>query len=180
MTNAIVFDTETTGLPKPLGNKLEDQPKIIEICCVKLDDNLEVIDSYETLINPEQEIEPKITQITGITNDDLKGQRTFKEVYAELAEFFLGVDILVAHNLPFDRSLLSFELERLDKLRNFPWPIHHICTVQKSMKIEGYRLNLGKLYHIATGKEFVDAHRARADVDALCECFRYLIEQKLV
>lgn len=180
MTTAIVFDTETTGLLRPLGNKLSSQPKIIEICCIKIDEDMEIIDTFECFINPKEEISNEITKITGITTDDTKNAKTFEQIYSGLAEFFLGTEILVAHNLPFDRSLLSFELERMDKLRNFPWPIHHICTIQKSLKLEGYRLSLSKLYKIATGKDHTDAHRARGDVLATIDCFKYLAEEEML
>lgn len=180
MTTAIVFDTETTGLTKPLGTPLAKQPQIIEICAIKLNDNLEEIACYETFVNPGKQLDPEITRITGIQDKDVMNAPKFEEIYPGLASFFLGTDILVAHNLPFDRSLLTFELERLEKLRNFPWPIQHICTVNKSMKLEGYRQSLANLYKIATGKEHVKAHRARGDVEATIECFKYLIERNMV
>jgi len=174
MTTAIVFDTETTGLTKPEGTPLGQQPQIIEICCIKLDDDLNEIDSYETFINPGKPIDDEITSITGITNEDVCNAPKFEEIYADLAGFFLGTEILVAHNLPFDRNLLSYELRRMDKLRNFPWPIHHMCTINKAQKLFGYRIKLGDLYKEATGKDHAKAHRARGDVEATIECFTWL------
>jgi len=121
-----------------------------------------------------------ITKITGITDQDLVGKPTFADEYHKFAEFATGVDVMVAHNIDFDSSMLANELLRIDKLIKFPWPRHHICTVEQSMKIKGHRLKLSILYNIMTGKEFVDAHRAKNDVFCLVTTFRAMVDKGMI
>ena len=52
----IVFDTETTGLPLTHSAPLESQPKIIEIAVFKLDFDMNEIERFEALVNPERPI----------------------------------------------------------------------------------------------------------------------------
>lgn len=175
----IVFDTETTGLPKPISVPLADQPQIIEFAAIKLDDKtLKERDRIEFLVNPGSPLPTEILKISKLTDDMLRGQPLFPSYYQQLVDFYLGEKFMVAHNLAFDRSLLSFELQRIDKLLQFPWPPRHICTVEASYYIHGYRLNLTKLHMHAFGKAFADAHRAMNDVEALVSCVRWLRKQK--
>lgn len=171
----IVFDTETTGLTKAASMPIDQQPKIIEFAAIKLDDEtLEEVDRIEFFCNPREKLDDFVVNFTGITDEILKDQPTFQENYSNLCDFFLGEKVMVAHNCQFDRSMLEFELRRLNKVKNFPWPPVHICTVEKSMPIRKYRLKLFQLYKIATNSEIEEAHRAMADVESLVACVKYL------
>ena len=116
----IVFDLETTGLPKAEGADLDLQPKITEFGAVKLDKDLNQIGILEFMCNPMIPLDPKIIKITGITNEELMSKKPFVTMFGEVCDFFLGEETLVAHNLPFDRTVLKFELERLGKITSFP------------------------------------------------------------
>jgi DNA polymerase-3 subunit alpha (Gram-positive type) len=171
---AVIWDTETTGLLQPT-RLAEKQPKIIEIFCLKVDDeSLEEVDTLSTLINPQKSISEKITEITGITDKDVEDKPAFVSVYPKLAEFFLGEKTMVAHNLTFDRDMLHYELVRMGKDRAFPWPPEQICTVEQTMQVKGFRLKLADLYEHCFGEKFDDAHRAEADVRALYRIFKHL------
>lgn len=174
--HTFVFDTETTGLLKPEASPLDEQPRIIELYGVKIDEEFNMIDEFEVLLNPGAPLDPIITKITGLTDDDLKDAPTFVDIYDDLADFLLGTEEMVAHNLAFDRDMLKHELMRMDKMLNFPWPKNHICTVEQSINIKGYRLKLEQLHQIAVGQGFESAHRAKNDVFALVRCFHYLRE----
>ena len=67
----IVFDLETTGLPKAEGSDLNIQPKIIEFGAIKVDDDFKEVDRLEFMCNPGHDLDPKITKITGITDEML-------------------------------------------------------------------------------------------------------------
>ena len=171
----IVFDTETTGLPKPDSAPLEAQPQIIEFAGIKLhDETLEELDRIEFLANPGRPLEEIIIKITGLTDDVLRDQPPFGANFSRLAEFFLGERAMCAHFVGFDRSLLTYELRRLGKMDRFPWPQKHICTVEASMPLRGHKLKLGVLHEIACDYVFEDAHRAMPDVEALVRCVRWL------
>lgn len=178
MTTKILYDTETTGLLKPSANSVDEQPEIIELFACKIDDDFEILGEFSSLFKPKLSISEEITRITGLTNEDVRNAPAFAEKVDELAEFFTGVDELIAHNLPFDRSMLANELIRCDRLIQFPWPRIHTCTVELSMEIEQRRLNLASLHTYATGKPHEGAHRAKEDVYAVVRCYHWLQERK--
>lgn len=171
----IIWDTETTGLVKPSTVPLSEQPKIIEFAGIKVDNKtLKEVARLEFLVNPEQILDPIITKITRITDAMLEKEEPFIAHYEELADFYVGETHMAAHNLGFDRDMLTFDLTRIDKLRNFPWPMRHICTVEASYPIRNHRLKLSMLHEIVKGAQHKEAHRAMADVEALTECVRWL------
>ena len=174
----VFYDTETTGLLKPAANDVSKQPYIIEICAMKFDDDMNLVDELSSFVKPPIPISDEITKITKITNEMIKDAPTFASIYRNLCDIFLGSHRVVAHNLGFDRAMLANELVRIDKLIQFPWPMDHVCTVQKSMSYEGRRLNLTRLHEMATGKPQIDgAHRAKTDVLALVECYKFLVKE---
>lgn len=170
----IFFDTETTGFVKAGAASLDSQPKIVEFAAIKTDEELNVLEEIEFMCNPGYSMPADATKANGITDEMLKDKLPFHTYYQQLVDFFLGSGKLIAHNVNFDVDLLRFELMRMGKLLRFPWPYKHICTVERSMYIEGKRMNLGKLYKLATGKDIEGAHRAMNDVKALVECYRFL------
>ncbi len=174
--NAIIFDTETTDLLKPIGSRF--QPKITEIFCLKVNFNLKQTDTFHTLFNPEIPIPSFITRITGIDDLTVANAPKFSEVWKDLRDFFSGVDIAVGHNLMFDIGVVNAELERIGKRKKFKWPKYLYCTVENSMHLEGYRLKNSELYKIATGLDIKDSHRAETDVKATFKSFKYLLQQR--
>ncbi|MFN7601877.1 MAG: exonuclease domain-containing protein, partial [Bacteroidota bacterium] len=101
-----VFDLETTGV-----NVTQD--RIIEIAVIKLMPNGETI-RKSNRINPTIPIPKEATDITGISNDDVKDMPTFKEVAKEYAKFFEGCDIAGFNVLKFDMPVLVEEFLRAD------------------------------------------------------------------
>jgi DNA polymerase III subunit epsilon len=112
----VVVDIETTG-----GWSSSD--RITEIGAVKVR-NHEVISEWHSLLNPQRFIPPKITQLTGITNDMVRGAPLFAEIAGSFLEF-LRDGIFVAHNVNFDYGFLSQEYSRLERRFRFP----KFCTV---------------------------------------------------
>jgi len=103
----VVLDFETTGLSPDLGDRA------IEIGAVLLEDG-EVVDRYQSLMNPGFRINGFIESYTGISNAMLKTARPCEEVMAEFARF-IGQHNLVAHNASFDRRFLDAEFLRIDE-----------------------------------------------------------------
>jgi DNA polymerase III epsilon subunit-like protein len=176
----VVFDTETTGLIKPSANDIKDQPYITEIYCykqVREGNRIEIIGEFDSLVKPPIVISDEITRITGITNEMLERAPSFKQIAPDLAEFFVGVNRFVAHNLPFDKSMLANELLRCDRVLKFPWPTTHVCTVEKSMHYEQRRLTLTRLHEFLFATGFPNAHRAKNDVIPLVRCYNEMISR---
>ena len=76
----VIFDLETTGL-----DLVKD--RIIQISYIKV-----YPDGHEErgneMVNPEKLIDPLITQLTGISNEDVKDKPTFKQLASNFAEKF--------------------------------------------------------------------------------------------
>lgn len=172
----ILFDTETTGLLKPDAVDLDQQPYIIELFATKIDEEFNHIADFHSLFKPPIEVPTAATRVNQITPEMLEDAEPFSEVYEEMADFFLGTERLVAHNIGFDRGMLANELSRIEKLMKFPWPMEHICTVEKSMYIQQRRMSLDNLHRYLFGKGITGAHRARNDVYALVRCYHELME----
>lgn len=176
----IVFDTETTGLIDNIAAPLRLQPSIIELFALKLDEEWNEVDTFSTLIDPGTKLDEKITQITGLTDEILKGAPRFVQVYPELVDFFLGERIVVAHNLKYDISMLLLELRRIDAETKFPFPPRHICTVEATHHIKGHRMKLHDLYIYLFEEAFEDAHSAEADVRATARCVIELMSRGVI
>lgn len=98
MKQYIALDLETTGL-----NPAED--KIIEIGMAKVVDG-EIIAQYQTLLNPQEQLSPRIVELTGITQDMVEEQPVIADVIEEIVAF-IGDAPLLGHNIIFDFSFLK-------------------------------------------------------------------------
>lgn len=180
---AIAFDFETTGLLKPKIRDLSYQPYIIEYCFKKVvieGKSVEEVDIMSGFLKPPIPLPPIIKKITGIVDADLVNAPVFIDVVDKIQKFFIGTEIAIAHNLPFDKGVLSNELLRLDKLLNFPWPPIQICTVESTLKLKGYRLSLEKLHALLFDGQSFNSHRAVDDVNALTLCFTELLNRNCI
>ncbi|SFR06437.1 ATP-dependent DNA helicase DinG [Desulfoscipio geothermicus DSM 3669] len=104
LQNFVVCDLETTGFD-------HEQDKIIEIALVKVIDG-EIIETFDTLINPHTQIPLKIKRLTGITGEQLASSPTLDQVLPQIQRFLQNVP-LVGHNIAFDRSFLSANIDYL-------------------------------------------------------------------
>lgn len=154
MAPLAVIDCETTGL--------SSRDRIIEIAVVVLEPStLEVVDEYDTLVNPERDVGP--VHIHGISASMVEAAPTFAEIAGELADRLDG-SVLVAHNLPFDTRMVRSELDRLDA--TFVEGAG-ICT----LRLSGSRLSKATAEH---GIPLDDHHRALADARASAALLRAL------
>lgn len=172
---AVLFDTETTGLIDNSGRPLDKQPHVIEFSAVLIDHEFEVIEKLDFLINPGVKISKEITEITHITNEDLIGKPKFQDRLDEIRALFGKADIVVAHNLSYDMSMINFELQRLGV--GIRWPEIKICTVEKTEYLKGHRLSLAALHELLFNETFSNAHRAANDVAALTRCYVELVKR---
>lgn len=94
----VVFDLETTGLnPQKNG--------ITEIGAVRWRDG-EIIDTFNTFVNPGQPISAQITRVTGITDDMVADAPNMGEALVAFKKY-IGDAVLAAHNAPFDMSFVN-------------------------------------------------------------------------
>lgn len=169
MTTVILFDTETTGLVDNHTIKIGRQPHIIEFYSCEADlVTGEVVREIDHLILPPIEVTEEITKITGITSSMLIGKTDFLGASDEIVQFLSSRDTVIAHNLSFDMEMIDIECERIGA--KMKWPRRRICTVEQTIHLNGYRLNLSGLHELLFGEDFSGAHRAKVDVQALLRC----------
>jgi len=160
-----IVDIETNG------SKI-DKHQIIEIGALKVK-NGEVIDSYESLVNC-KEINPHITEITGIKAQDTKDAPDLKEVLYKFKEF-LGDAIFVAHDVKFDYRFISLSLQKigLPPLLN-----RSLCSLFLAERtIESYRYALSYLNETLNLNPNASHHRAMSDVITTTELFNMCIKK---
>jgi hypothetical protein len=95
----VVVDTETTGL-----DAFHD--RIIDLGAVRLGPDLQIVDRFQTLVDPGVPIPLHVSRMVGLTQDDLREAPSFAEAYRHFRRFTAGA-VLVAHNAPFDREHLA-------------------------------------------------------------------------
>jgi len=154
----VIFDLETTGL-----DLVKD--RIIQISYIKVyPDGKE--ERGNELVNPEKHIEPVITQLTGISDDDVKSKPTFKQLAPQLNEKFTGCDFAGFNSNHFDIPLLAEEFLRAGIDFDFSK-----CRMIDAMNIfrKMERRNLAAAYKFYCGRkmeEDFEAHRADQDTEA--------------
>ena len=167
---ALIFDNETTGLLNHPDSPLEKKPRVIEFGGILVDENCNVLDELSILIDPGETLETFITKITGITDSDLIGKPLFSKAFKKINKIMRKADVVFAHNLPFDKNVLDYECQRVDKILH--WPKYQICTVQMNVPKYGYRVKLKDLYQDVIGKSFKQTHRALDDTMMLLEIIK--------
>lgn len=159
-----VVDLETTGL-SPTSDS------IIEFAAVKVRDGL-VVDQYSTLINPETPICREVTMLSGITDEMLQNAPLIEAVLPECIQF-IGLDIIVGHNISFDLSFLQPAAHAL----GLPLDNDYVDTLQLSRRLcpelENHKLCTLQQHF---GVENPDAHRALSDCLCTHGCYQKLRE----
>ena len=169
-----ILDLETTGLVRAKGSDQITQPYITEFYALKVDSKFNFVRDFETYVQPPIPIPRHIEKMIGITNQMVATAPTFLEVFQEISKMFFCSHTMVAHNLPFDLEVLIKELSRIGKEHHFPYCPIQFCTCEQSMHLKGHRLKNNELYELATGEEMTGAHRAKNDVMATFESFKWL------
>ena len=100
-----VIDVETTGL-QPWRND-----RVIEIAIVMITSGGQVLDEYDTLINPKRDVGP--TQIHRISASDVLQAPDFKDIADDILEILGNATVIAGHNVRFDKHFLDQEFDRL-------------------------------------------------------------------
>lgn len=159
-----IVDIETTG-----GNARGS--RITEIAIV-IHDGTQIIERWETLVNPQKEIPLPIFALTGIDNHMVRNAPIFDEISEKVLEL-LTDRVFVAHNVNFDYSFVRHQLEE----SGFKWTARKLCTVRATRKIRPglSSYSLGNLCN-SLDINIENRHRAGGDADATAILFSKLLE----
>jgi DNA polymerase III subunit epsilon len=158
-----IVDIETTGGHASAGS-------ITEIA-IFIHDGMQIVQQYETLVNPGMPIPRYIQALTGITNEMVADAPPFEEVAEQVFTLLQG-QIFIAHNVNFDYSFLKFQLDAAGyKLQS-----RKLCTVRLSRKVfpgfPSYSLgNLCRQLNI----NIQQRHRATGDALATVQLFERIL-----
>nr|WAI02820.1 MAG: 3'-5' exonuclease [Candidatus Methanoperedens sp.] len=178
----LIFDTETTGLPKnwkaPVSD-LNNWPRLVQIAWMQCDNSGKILSSSDHIVKPQNFIIPEdAVKIHGITTQMAKNEGVALNIV--LKDFSTAISqssILIAHNMAFDEKVVGAEYLR-EKIDSKLFTIPKICTMEESTdycKISnpyGYKWpSLSELYFKLFKTEIEGVHDAATDVRACADCF---------
>lgn len=162
----VVIDFETTGLSPGYGDRT------IEVGAVLIS-NGQIVDRFQSLMNPEVRISGFIEGYTGITNRMLSTAPRITEVMRKL-QIFLAQHHLVAHNASFDSRFLDAELDRINHKRKNEFA----CSMLTSRRLypEAPNHKLETLVQYKNLKTDGVHHRALADAEMTAHLWLRMLE----
>ena len=189
----LIFDTETTGIPRNKTAPLTDfnnWPRLVQVAWQLHDAKGKLISQHNYLIKPEGfDIPYKAEQIHGISTDRaLKEGHDLKEVLAIFSKDLEKTQQLVGHNIEFDVNIIGSEFLRqeLDPqkfllLKRVDTGLASIefCQLQGGIGGKLKMPRLLELYQKLFGKGFGDAHDASFDVDATARSYFELLRKQI-
>lgn len=162
----VVFDLETTGLSARYD-------RIIEFGAVRIE-NGTIVDEIDFFINPDITLSSTTTNLTGITNDMVRGGRGIKESI-KIIKDFIGDAILVSHNATFDVGFLNEALKNngYEQLKN---PIVDTLPLSRYTLPKQKSHTLGAVCRaMAVDYDESSAHRAIYDAQVLANLWLSMI-----
>ncbi|PZX95016.1 DNA polymerase III subunit alpha [Flavobacterium aquariorum] len=189
----LIFDTETTGLPKKWGAPISDTdnwPRCIQIAWQLHDDMGKLIEHQDYLVKPEGfNIPYDAERIHGISTELAEAEGISLAEVLEKFNVALGkAKFIVGQNLGFDINIMGCEFYRMGVTSPMgEMPILDTCTevTASLLKLPGGRggkfklPTLTELHSYLFNVPFAEAHNATADVEATTRCFLELIRRDI-
>jgi DNA polymerase III epsilon subunit family exonuclease len=161
----VVVDLETTGL-RPGSSQ------ICEIGAVKIV-GFEIVDEFETLVDPRVPLGAAVSALTGLTDRQLRGAPPAAAAVHDFLRF-AGDSVLVAHNARFDLAFLDRETERLTGSRIAAPVVDTVALARRLLAGRVPRASLAQLSYFF-GTSVQPCHRALPDAQATAEVLLALI-----
>jgi DNA polymerase III subunit epsilon len=166
-TEYVVFDVETTGLSPQNGDR------IVEIAAIRLR-NWEIVDTFESLVNPGRELPPEAQQIHHITEAMLAKAPTADCVLPQIIDFTGGA-CLVGHNIKFDLNFLCYQLSMAGRKLREETPAIDTLKMAKELLPHLTSFRLSHVAH-ALGASVKEIHRALPDVQLTTMIMKRLMD----
>jgi len=182
----LIFDTETTGLPKKWKAPLSDfdnWPRMVQLAWQCHDLKGDFLFAKNHVIKPEgYTIPDDVVKIHGITTEiALSIGISLKEALSEFSEDVKKAKFIIGHNIEFDINIVGCEMLRCG-LPEIVSRAPQLCTKEESTEFCAIMKNgkpkwptLTELHTKLFGVPFEEAHNAAADVEATTRCFLELV-----
>lgn len=160
-----IVDLETTGFSFTRGHR------IVEIAVVNVNDQGEIVDEWETIVNPMRHM--GASDIHGLLASDVIGAPTFTEIAGELCKRLDG-RVLIAHNANFDASFLAQELCHYGYLGDPHLPsLDTLALSRRLLDLSSYRLE-----DVCRALSIINpqAHSALADARATAQILQSMLK----
>lgn len=148
----IILDLETTGFS-------HRSDKIIEVAALKVEAS-KVVGIFHTLVNPQRPLSQEIKDLTGLSDEDLRGAPYFHSVAVDLLKFMKGQKI-IGYNVSFDKRFL---VANSSKFIGFVYV--DFLKYVRSLNL-GFPNNKMRTVAVHLGIKISPNHTARGDVDTL-------------
>ena len=189
----LIFDTETTGLPRSWSAPITDTdnwPRCIQIAWQLHDEMGKLIEHQDYLVKPEGfNIPYDAERIHGISTELAQEQGvSLQEVLEKFNIALSKTKYIVGQNVGFDVNIMGCEFYRGGVTSPLSqMPILDTCTetTAELLKLPGGRggkfklPTLTELHQYLFGEPFAEAHNATADVEATTRCFLELIKREI-
>ncbi len=192
---SIIFDVETTGLPVRDGkgrflpdywqHSAYDGARLVSVAwrVIGPAPEMELIkDEYRVVCPDGFDIHKEATPIHGISHQDaVRHGVAIGDVLTDLINDMATCNVIVAHNAQFDMRILRSELSRFGRKADISTTFSKglVCTMFEGRDV--YKLSklpkLAELLEKVTGRQLIDAHDARADVDACASCYIEMVKR---
>lgn len=189
----LIFDTETTGLPKNFNAPLSDSdnwPRMVQIAWQLHDQDGNLLENEDFIIKPEgYDIPFNATRIHGISTKIANEEgHDLTEILQKFQQVLKKAKIVAGHNIDFDYSIVGAEFFRKhmeDSLKEIPSADTMKLSTEFCMLPGGkggkYKSpKLSELYEKLYGEKFDEAHNAAADVNATAQVFFELMRKRVI
>ncbi len=189
----LIYDTETTGLPKNYNASIKDLnnwPRVVQLAWQLHDIEGNLIENKNFIIKPDGfDIPFVVTKIHGISTEKAEKEGIpFLEAIEHFKNSLAKAKVIIGHNIDFDQNILGSEMYRynvgedlLEKpLADTMKQSVNYCAIPGG-RGGGYKFpKLEELYTKLFSEGFYQAHNAAADVNATARCFFELLRKSVI
>ncbi len=166
----LFFDTETTGLPdkyRPLDDY--SQPSLVQLALQLTDDDGEIEAQASLIVQPGCPIPEKATEVHGISDEKAEALGVKLVTACALFDHMAArADLIVAHNIAFDKQIMQIANSRVGRDPSFEYPIY--CTMEAAAPI----------VNLPPTERMLAAGINRPKPPRLEECIRHFFDEELV
>ena len=178
----LVFDVETSVLlpTKTEDIPLKNLPQILQLSYIVFETNgwkVSKVGNYYVNVPHDVEISSKITELTGITRKMCDQGKSILHVLNEFCDEYMQCDLIVAHNIYFDRNMIQLEISRnKEKLSS-----HYVENVfSRNFEKENFKTNYCTMYNgknLCNIKKVNDKGETYVKCPKLSELYEHLFEE---